>query len=60
MDDLTAVAEWMSQQNLGEGPIENVVEIVGGTQNVMLRFSRSGRDYVFRRGPRHLRPITTR
>lgn len=60
MDDLTAVADWMSEQGLGDGPIENVVEIVGGTQNVMLRFSRSGRDYVFRRGPRHLRPISNK
>ncbi len=60
MDDLTAVADWMSGQGLGDGPIENVVEIVGGTQNVMLRFSRSGRDYVFRRGPRHLRPVSNK
>ncbi|WP_082690351.1 phosphotransferase family protein [Mycobacterium sp. M26] len=50
----------MSGQGLGDGPIENVVEIVGGTQNVMLRFSRSGRDYVFRRGPRHLRPVSNK
>ncbi|MCE9515685.1 MAG: phosphotransferase family protein [Mycobacterium sp.] len=48
----------MSQQGLGEGPIENVAEITGGTQNVMLRFTRSGREYVFRRGPRHLRPVS--
>lgn len=62
MEDLThdasKVAAWMSQQGLGEGPIENVVEITGGTQNVMLRFTRSGREYVFRRGPRHLRPVS--
>ncbi|BBZ78245.1 putative aminoglycoside phosphotransferase [Mycolicibacterium anyangense] len=60
MDNLTAVADWMSEQGLGEGPIDDVVEIVGGTQNVMLRFSRAGRDYVFRRGPRHLRPISNK
>lgn len=60
MDDLTAVADWMSAQGLGEGPIENVTEIVGGTQNIMLRFSRSGREYVFRRGPRHLRPVSNK
>ena len=62
MEDLThdasKVAAWMSQQGLGEGPIENVAEITGGTQNIMLRFTRSGRDYVFRRGPRHLRPVS--
>ena len=60
MDDLTAVADWMSEHGLGDGPIENVTEIVGGTQNVMLRFRRSGREYVFRRGPRHLRPISNK
>ena len=54
--DLRAVAEWMSRQGLGEGPLEDVSAVTGGTQNVMLRFSRSGRSYVLRRGPRHLRP----
>jgi len=54
--DLNAIAEWMSRQGLGEGPLEDVREIGGGTQNIMLRFTRSGRPYVLRRGPRHLRP----
>lgn len=58
MEYLTPVAAWMSEQGLGGGPIENVTEITGGTQNVMLRFTRSGREYVFRRGPRHLRPVS--
>ena len=53
--DLKAVSDWMSEQGLGEGPLEDVVAVTGGTQNVMLRFSRSGRDYVLRRGPHHLR-----
>ena len=56
--DLDKVAAWMSQQGLGEGPITDVTEITGGTQNIMLRLRRSGRDYVFRRGPRHLRPVS--
>ena len=56
--DMTAVAAWMSQQGLGEGPITGVSEITGGTQNIMLRLHRSGREYVFRRGPRHLRPVS--
>ena len=55
---MAAVAAWMSQLAWGEGPITDVTEITGGTQNVMLRFHRSGRDYVFRRGPRHLRPVS--
>ncbi|MCV7123403.1 phosphotransferase family protein [Mycobacterium lacus] len=46
----------MSTQGLGEGPLEGVSRVTGGTQNVMLKFSRSGRAYVLRRGPRHLRP----
>ena len=50
------LAEWMSKQGLGDGPLENVSAISGGTQNIMLRFTRSGRTYVLRRGPKHLRP----
>ncbi|AKK29863.1 aminoglycoside phosphotransferase [Mycobacterium sp. EPa45] len=60
MDELSAVSAWMSKQGLGEGPLENVSEITGGTQNVMLRFTRSDREYVFRRGPRHLRPVSNK
>lgn len=56
MENLHAVADWMSRQGLGEGPLEDVRTISGGTQNVMLRFTRSGREYVLRRGPLHLRP----
>ena len=56
--DLARVADWMSGQGLGEGPLEGVTEITGGTQNIMLRFTRSGREYVFRRGPQHLRPVS--
>ena len=57
---MTAVAAWMSQQGLGEGEIDSVAEVTGGTQNVMLRFTRAGREYVFRRGPRNLRPVSNR
>ncbi|WP_046322504.1 phosphotransferase family protein, partial [Mycobacterium sp. UM_Kg1] len=46
----------MSAQGLGEGPLDDITELSGGTQNVMLRFTRAGRSYVLRRGPRHLRP----
>ncbi|WP_246133591.1 phosphotransferase family protein [Mycobacterium helveticum] len=54
--DLDAVAEWMTGRGLGEGPLKDVCAVTGGTQNVMLRFTRAGRPYVLRRGPRHLRP----
>ncbi len=60
MDDLAKIADWMSDRGLGDGPLENVTEITGGTQNIMLRFERSGRPYVFRRGPQHLRPISNK
>ena len=54
--DLAPVAAFMDARGLGSGPLENVRPIVGGTQNVMLRFARAGREYVLRRGPEHLRP----
>jgi aminoglycoside phosphotransferase (APT) family kinase protein len=50
--DLDAVAGWLG----GDRPIEGVRPVGGGTQNIMLRFRRGDRDYVLRRGPRHLRP----
>jgi aminoglycoside phosphotransferase (APT) family kinase protein len=53
--DLDAVADWMSVQGLGEGPLREVSAVTGGTQNVMLRFTRGAKPYVLRRGPRHLR-----
>ena len=56
VENLEAVTDWMSRQGLGEGPLEDISELSGGTQNIMLRFTRSGRPYVLRRGPRHLRP----
>jgi aminoglycoside phosphotransferase (APT) family kinase protein len=60
VDAPDALAPWMSEHGLGDGPLENVTAITGGTQNVMLRFERSGRPYVFRRGPLHLRPVSNK
>jgi aminoglycoside phosphotransferase (APT) family kinase protein len=55
--DQVALAGWMDDQDLGAGqPIENLRPLSGGTQNVMVRFERGGRSFVFRRGPWHLRP----
>jgi aminoglycoside phosphotransferase (APT) family kinase protein len=53
--DLGIVAAWMDEQGFAAGPIEGVHHLSGGTQNVMLRFTRGGADYVLRRGPLHLR-----
>jgi aminoglycoside phosphotransferase (APT) family kinase protein len=54
--DRTALAEWMDEQKLGDGPLSEFVPLAGGTQNVMVSFTRAGRTYILRRGPRHLRP----
>jgi aminoglycoside phosphotransferase (APT) family kinase protein len=54
--DFTAVAQWMDAQGLTGDAIQDVQPITGGTQNVLLRFTRGGRSFVLRRGPRHLRP----
>ena len=53
--DLAVLAAWMGSRGLGEGPIERPELIAGGTQNVLLRFTRSGREYVLRRPPVHKR-----
>ncbi len=46
----------MDAEGLQRGSITEMVELKGGTQNVLVRFERAGRSYVLRRGPRHLRP----
>lgn len=53
--DLDALAGWMNGVGLGAGPIENATLLAGGTQNILLRFQRAGREYVLRRPPPHLR-----
>ena len=50
------LATWMDGQGLGAGPIGPVDYLTGGTQNILLRFVRSGRTYILRRPPRHKRP----
>lgn len=53
--DIAALTEWMDGQGLGGGPIEDVRPLPGGTQNILLRFRRAGREYVLRRPPVHKR-----
>lgn len=53
--DLAALSTWMDSQGLGHGPLTDVVRLAGGTQNILLKFSRSGRAYVLRRPPPVLR-----
>ncbi|MFC9966643.1 phosphotransferase family protein [Nocardia ignorata] len=53
--DLVALGRWMDEQGLPGDTIGEVSPIGGGTQNIMIRFTRGGREYVLRRGPEHLR-----
>ena len=46
----------MDAHALGEGPIEDVRLLAGGTQNILVRFRRGDREYVLRRPPLHPRP----
>ena len=45
----------MDDKGLGSGELERVTALAGGTQNLLLRFERSGRAYVLRRPPEHKR-----
>lgn len=54
--DIAALQAWMDTQSLGRGAIEDVMPIGGGTQNILLRLTRDGTEYVLRRPPRHPRP----
>lgn len=49
--DLSVLAMWMDERALGEGPLVDAELITGGTQNILLRFTRAGRLYVLRRPP---------
>ena len=53
---LGPLQDWMDTQGLGRGAIEDARALTGGTQNLLLRFRRDGRDYVLRRPSRHPRP----
>lgn len=56
--DLAAVRDWMDSEGLEKGPIISATPIGGGTQNIMVRFSRGSSQFVLRRGPAHLRPTS--
>lgn len=53
--DLDVLSRWMDARGLGDGPLLAPTLIAGGTQNVLLRFERAGREYVLRRPPVHKR-----
>ncbi len=56
--ELSALTDWMDTQGLEYGPLTEVRAIGGGTQNIMLRFTRGAREFVLRRGPLHPRATT--
>jgi aminoglycoside phosphotransferase (APT) family kinase protein len=53
--DLNTLRRWMDDAGVGSGPMTDVVVLAGGTQNVLIRFTRAGRELVFRRPPLHKR-----
>ncbi|WP_219471250.1 phosphotransferase family protein [Nonomuraea rhizosphaerae] len=53
--DFGALAAWMDAQALPAGPITAATPVLGGTQNVMVRFERGGVPYILRRPPQHAR-----
>lgn len=53
--DLSALERWMDAQGVGEGTIAGPQLLAGGTQNILLRFSRGEATYVLRRPPPVLR-----
>jgi aminoglycoside phosphotransferase (APT) family kinase protein len=54
--DFGILADWMDGEGLPGGAFERVERLGGGTQNVLVRFRRSEREYVLRRPPVHPRP----
>lgn len=46
---------WMDREEIGSGPITDARQLTGGTQNILLRFTRDRRDLVLRRPPLHKR-----
>jgi aminoglycoside phosphotransferase (APT) family kinase protein len=53
--DVDALTSWMDEEGLGTGAIESLQRLTGGTQNILVRFFRSGRTYILRRPPHHKR-----
>jgi aminoglycoside phosphotransferase (APT) family kinase protein len=53
--DLDVLAAWMDDQGLSRGPLTDVELLAGGTQNILMRFTRGRERYVLRRPPVHKR-----
>lgn len=53
--DLERLTAWMDDRGIESGPLEDLSQLKGGTQNILLKFRRGGREFVLRRPPRHPR-----
>lgn len=53
--DWTRLSAWMDERGLPGGEIHDAELLTGGTQNVLIRFCRGGREMVLRRPPVHKR-----
>ena len=53
--DIASLIGWMDRGGWGRGPIEDLANLTGGTQNLLLRFRRGDETYVLRRPPIYLR-----
>ena len=54
--DTGRLAEWMDGLGLDGGPITALDLLAGGSQNVVVKLRKGGRDFVLRRPPASLRP----
>ncbi|MEA3001870.1 MAG: hypothetical protein QOH81_658 [Sphingomonadales bacterium] len=46
-----ALARWLAERGVAEGPISDVRKLAGGTQNLLVRFTCGDRNLVLRRPP---------
>ncbi len=53
--DLKALTAWMDDRGIESGPLQDLTQLKGGTQNILLKFRRGDREFVLRRPPRHPR-----
>jgi aminoglycoside phosphotransferase (APT) family kinase protein len=53
--DSVALEKWMHQQGLVGSAISSASLLPGGTQNILVRFTRGTQDYILRRPPEHPR-----
>jgi aminoglycoside phosphotransferase (APT) family kinase protein len=53
--DEAVLAAWLADQGIGDGRIDDVELLAGGTQNVLVRFRCGADRYVLRRPPVHKR-----